>query len=237
LSETVIAVVPARGASKRLPRKNILPLGGWPLLYYSIRVAQLVDRIADIFVSTEDLEIAEAAKNLGARLIARPEALSGDAVTNFQVLQHCVAWVEAECGYAADLVLLLQPTQPMRTPELLKRAITLMEAAPEADSLVSVRETRKPVGIVSEGYWSAEEDLPTRLSAARPRQIITGDVFLFRSARTLKQKIFLGRKIVPLILEEDWLGVDIDYPQDLRVAEALMAQFRDRFRHFEPLYF
>lgn len=232
MKENVVAVVPARGASKRLPRKNILPLGGRPLIYYSIRVAQLVDRIAGVFVTTEDEEIAGVAEKYAARVIERPEGLSGDDVTNFQVLQHSIGWIESQCGYSADLVLLLQPTQPLRTPELLERAIDRMAATPEADSLVSVCETRKPVGCVREGYWASAEALPTRLSASSPHHILTGDVFLFRSARTLKKRVFLGEKILPLVLEEGWVGVDIDYRRDLLLAGALLELFRDRFAHF-----
>ncbi len=134
----ILAVVPARGGSKSVPRKNIAPMAGRPLLAYTIDEALKVSRITDLAVSTDDNEIAEVAQSLGAQVpFLRPAELSTDTALSAPVLKHCLLHMEAARGFRYDAVLMLQPTTPFRKAAHIDRAIDMF-AASTCDSLVSV---------------------------------------------------------------------------------------------------
>ncbi len=140
----VIAVIPARAGSKRLPGKNIRPLGGRPLLAYSVEEALRCPRIDRTLVSTDSPEVAEIARAFGAQTpFLRPEALSGDRVSDAPVLAHACRWLEEREGYPVDVVVLLRPTTPLRPQGLVTACLErLFDSG--ADSVRSVREV---------GHW------------------------------------------------------------------------------------
>src|SRR5687768_16660736 len=106
----VVAVIPARGGSKGLPRKNVLPLAGKPLIAYSVEAAVLSPLVSRVIVSTDDEEIAAAAREAGAETpFLRPPELSLDSTPTEPVLRHAIEWLEREEGYRTDIVLFLQP--------------------------------------------------------------------------------------------------------------------------------
>src|SRR5437660_8101511 len=111
----ILALVPARGGSKGVPRKNIRPLAGKPLLAWSIEAAAGSRPVARILVSTDDPEIAAAGRKFGAEApFLRPEELALDTTPQLAVVEHALAWLEShEGGYAPDYLLLLQPTSPL----------------------------------------------------------------------------------------------------------------------------
>lgn len=135
----VVAVVPARSGSKRLPGKNTKPLGGKPLLAYSIEAglqARLIDRV---IVSTDSQQIAEIAKKWGAEVpVLRPSEISGDKISDTPVVAHVAEWLESNEGYAPDVLVLLRPTIPFREDNLIDRCIERLMAL-GADSVRSVR--------------------------------------------------------------------------------------------------
>src|SRR5581483_7052056 len=118
----LIAIIPARGGSKGVPRKNIRPLNGRPLIAYSIAAAQAATSVQDIVVSTDSQEIAEISRGLGAEVRLRPAALSADDTPTRDVLEHVVNELAAE-GDRPDAVLTLQPTSPLRTARHIDEAI------------------------------------------------------------------------------------------------------------------
>src|SRR5262244_2439518 len=122
----IVAIVPARGGSKSIPRKNIRPFGGVPLLAYSIEAglsARLVDRV---IVSTDDDEIAAIARRSGADVpFMRPPELAGDATPDLPVFQHALNWLDVHEGSRPDIVVQLRPTSPLRPPDCVDRAIEL----------------------------------------------------------------------------------------------------------------
>jgi N-acylneuraminate cytidylyltransferase len=233
LKENVIALIPARASSKRVPMKNIQTICGKPLIFFSIKVAQLVAEINDVFVSTEDEEIARIGNSFGARVIPRPRFLSTDDVPNFRVMEHAVAWVEENYRYRVDLLILLQPTNPFRTPRMLKKALSLMAENPESDSLITVKKISRPLGQVVHNNWIPNANLPYRLSNSKLQYILTGNTFILRTQNTLKQGDFLGKRITPLILDQEWIDIDIDTPQDFWLAEALLHKNMEKFSFFD----
>ena len=135
----VVAIVPARSGSKRLPGKNIKPLGGKPLLAYSVEAglqARLVDRV---IVSTDSQQIAEIAKKYGAEVPAlRPPEISGDKISDMPIVAHIAEWLESKENYTPDILVLVRPTIPFRAEGLIDRCIErLLDLG--ADSVRSVR--------------------------------------------------------------------------------------------------
>lgn len=148
-----MAVIPARSGSKRLPGKNILPLGGKPLIAWSIEAAQAASRIDRIVVSTDAEEIAAVAVRHGAEVpFLRPAEISGDRTSDMPVLAHAAEWFRQATGRAPDLLVLLRPTTPLRAPDLIDRCIDRLFEL-DADSVRSVR----PVGH-SHPYWMLQCD-------------------------------------------------------------------------------
>ena len=113
----VLGVIPARGGSKGLPRKNILPIAGFPLIYWSIQAAKRSKLLDDYVVSTDDQEIAAIAHSYGARVIDRPAHLGQDDTTTLAVLQHVIS------SQACDAVAVLQPTSPLRNADTIDNCI------------------------------------------------------------------------------------------------------------------
>ncbi len=135
----VIAVIPARADSKRLPGKNIRRLGGNPLLAYSIEDALQSRLVNRVLVSTDSPEIAEIARKAGAEApFLRPAEISGDKISDTPVMAHAASWLEDNEGYRPDILVLLRPTTPFRAYDLIDRCINrLIETG--ADSVRSVR--------------------------------------------------------------------------------------------------
>jgi CMP-N-acetylneuraminic acid synthetase len=113
----ILGVIPARGGSKGLPRKNILPIAGFPLIYWTIQAAQRSRLLDDFVVSTDDPQIAECARSYGARVLDRPAHLAQDDTTTLAVLQHII--MENPC----DTVVVLQPTSPLRNADTIDKCI------------------------------------------------------------------------------------------------------------------
>lgn len=125
-----LAVIPARGGSKGIPRKNIKVIAGKPLIAWTIEAAKQSKLLDDFVVSTEDPEIARISKKYGAKVIDRPKELAGDKATTLSVKQHVLSIIDAE------VIVLLQPTSPIRDKGLIDRCIKRFQAA-KADNLVT----------------------------------------------------------------------------------------------------
>ena len=134
----VLGLIPARGGSKGVPRKNIRPLGGKPLIAWTIEAALLSRRLGRIIVSTDDPEISDIALSCGAEVpFVRPEELAQDHIPILSVYEHALAWLAQNEGYVPDLVAWLSPTTPLRTAADIDRAIDLLQAS-TADCVRSV---------------------------------------------------------------------------------------------------
>lgn len=141
----MIAIIPARSGSKRLPNKNSLELNGVPLIAYSIIAAKKSKYITRVFVNTDDLNIANIAIKYGAEVpFLRPKSLSTDTATTIDVLKHNLDWLRDNYKIIADEIILLQPTSPLRNEFHINEAIELYNKL-NPDSLVSFSDELHPI--------------------------------------------------------------------------------------------
>lgn len=135
----VLALIPARGGSKGIPRKNIKKLAGHPLIAYSIIVGLLAESVDRTLVTTDDPEIADIAREYGADVpFLRPVDLAGDDTRDLPVFQHALSWLKKQEGYQPDLVVQLRPTSPFRPPALIDQAVNVLLENPQATSVRGV---------------------------------------------------------------------------------------------------
>jgi len=135
----VLAIIPARGGSKGIPRKNIRQFSGTPLIAYSIAAGTQADLVTRVIVSTDDPEIADVARQFGAEVpFMRPKELAQDDTLDTPVFLHALKWLDEHEGYRPELVVQLRPTSPLRPVGLVDEAITKMRENPQADSLRGV---------------------------------------------------------------------------------------------------
>lgn len=225
----VLALIPARGGSKSLPRKNIRSFAGFPLLTYSIAAglqANLVDRV---IVSTDDEEIAEIARSFGAEVpFIRPSDLAQDSTPDHPVFMHALEWLQVEEDYVPDLIVQLRPTTPIRPPDCVDRGIELLLENEEADSVRAV----VPSGQNPFKMWRFNQDgfikpiLEQGIDEAynQPRQNLpetywqTGHLDVIRRYVILEKGSMSGDRILPLVLDASFT-VDIDSALDWERAE------------------
>ncbi len=227
----LLAVIPARGGSKGIPRKNIYPLCGRPLIAYSIDAALQSHAVDRTVVSTDDNEIADVSRRLGAEVRMRPAALAQDDTPTRAVLAHVVAELAAE-SYVPDAVLTLQPTSPLRTAGDIDGAAALFEADPSADSLVSCIEVphifhpESVMRLTPQGYLEPylRAPQPTRRQDKPPVFARNGAAIYITRTPRLAEYVFGGR-LVPYPMDAE-SSVDIDTLEDLRTAERLLKARR-----------
>jgi len=218
---TIPGLILARGGSKLLPRKNVLPLAGKPLIAYSIDAAKESGVVDRIVVSTDDAEIAEVSKAYGAEIpFLRPAELSGDTATSEDAIRHAIEWLRNEEGYSPDYLLLLQPTIPFRTGEDIRTAFALLRDK-QADAVVSMEEfTPHPFAItdLGDGRVDIETNKPQSTELHLNGAIYCVKTSVFMEERTLYPT---GRTYAYVMPEER--SLDIDYLEDLKLAEAMIA--------------
>ncbi|RJP47715.1 MAG: acylneuraminate cytidylyltransferase [Anaerolineaceae bacterium] len=230
----VLALIPARGGSKGIPRKNIRNFAGYPLIAWSIAAAKQAASVTRVIVSTDDEEIAAVARQFGAETpFLRPAEHAQDNTTDLPVFVHALKWLDENEGYRPDVVVQLRPTSPIRPRGLVDKAIEILLAHPDADS---VR------GVVSAGQnphkmWRlTDENSPMKnlLDVEgidepynAPRQILppvywqAGHIDAIRAATILNGSMS-GKNIYPLIIDSVFT-VDIDNLQDWARYEHLVA--------------
>ena len=222
----ILALIPARGGSKRLPGKNIRILGDKPLIVWSIDAAKGIPEICDILVSTDSSEIAEISKESGVLVPwLRPAHLATDTASSVDVALHALDWYEAEKG-AVDGLLLLQPTSPFRTKETICTGIALF-AKHGHSSVVGVSPTHAhPMWTLKmEGNYLVpymkEHALETRSQDLPPAYVVNGSFYLMSPTELKTFKSFFGSKTVPLLIESPQKQLDIDTERDLKIAGGI----------------
>jgi len=222
----VIGVVPARGGSKTIPRKNVRPLAGKPLIQYTVEEAKKSKYLDRILVSTDDFEIAAISRDVGAEVILRPSELATDTSPTEDALIHVVETLRKNEGYETDIVVTLEPTSPLRTAELVDRCVeTLFQT--DADSVITVSETRECLGRVVGGRFEFMlKDQPRRRQDREPLYKESSTVYVTRVESLLRLKSVLGERLYAVITRDDE-AVDINTPLDFVMAEAVI-QWRQR---------
>lgn len=141
----IYAIIPARGGSKGVPKKNIRLLGGYPLIVYSIIASKLSSKIERTIVSTDSQEIAEIAKKYGAEApFLRPTEIAQDKSSDLELFQHTISWFKKNERTVPELLVHLRPTTPLRIPSEIDRAIACIKKFPDATSLRSAHELSEP---------------------------------------------------------------------------------------------
>ena len=232
ITPEILALIPARGGSKSIPRKNILGFAGYPLISYSIAAGLAAENISRVLVSTDDERIAAIASDYGAEVpFLRPDEISQDDTPDLPVFQHALEWLQAKEGYKPEIVVQLRPTSPLRRKIHVDQAVWHLVEHPEADSIRTVcvpfQNPYKMWRIAANGFMDTL--LTTDLSEAYnlPRQALpevywqTGYVDAVWTATILEKNSMTGDNILPLIIGADEC-IDIDSPDDWRRAERLL---------------
>ena len=226
----IISIIPARGGSKGIPRKNIKLLNGKPLTSYSIDASNSCSLIDDTYVSTEDAEISEISKGNNAEVIERPDELASDDSSSIDVILHVLDYLENR-GELPDLFVLLQPTSPLRTSEDIEASINLFLES-DCDSLVSVCELdhRSLLNFsLEDGFLvqnnneslfnSRRQDIPTHYS-------LNGAIYITTPEFIRKNKSFYSDKTIPHVMSKE-KSIDIDTSFDFKLAEFLLNECDD----------
>lgn len=223
----ILALIPARGGSKRLPGKNIRVLGGKPLIVWSIDVAKDIPEICDILVSTDDREIAAVCKEAGALVPwLRPAGLATDTANLDDVAQHALDWYEAERG-AVDGILLLQPTSPFRSKHTLRRGIELFSENSCRQVLgISATHAHPMWSLKMEGDclvpFMREHGLTMQSQDLPPAYIVNGSFYLMSPAELRARQPFDEARAIPLLVASQQEALDIDTEWDFKMAEAVL---------------
>ena len=226
----IISIIPARGGSKGIPRKNIKLLNGKPLISYSIDASNSCSLIDETYVSTEDAEISEISKGNNAEVIERPDELAGDDSSSIDVILHVLDYLENK-GELPDLFVLLQPTSPLRTSEDIEASInSFLES--DCDSLVSVcaLDHRSLLNFsLEDGFLvqnnneslfnSRRQDIPTHYS-------LNGAIYITTPEFIRKNKSFYSDKTIPHVMSKE-KSIDIDTSFDFKLAEFLLNECDD----------
>jgi CMP-N,N'-diacetyllegionaminic acid synthase len=227
MNKKIIAIIPARGGSKGLPKKNIAMLNGKPLISYSIESALKADLLSRVIVSTEDAEIAEVSRKYGSEVINRPMELAQDDTPTISVVQQVLHQL-VEDRYQAEVVVLLQPTTPLRSTEDIDAAVRLFLTS-NCQSVVSISEMEHSP------YWSFQVErsylkplLGKKYLKMRrqdlPRVYLPNGALFVSSPKALyKTKSFYSSRTMPYIMPPE-RSVDIDCKNDLLYAEILLKR-------------
>ncbi len=233
----ILAIIPARGGSKGVPRKNIRPLMGKPLIGWMIETAK-ASRVTRIIVSTDDEEIAEVAKSFGAEVpFLRPKEISKDLSTDVEFLTHVLTELEKKEGYKPDVVLRLPPTSPLCKSEHINKGIEVLLGDGSLDAVRPVCEAAKH----PYKFWKIDSSgkllepfLPESFTGFKephnlPRQLFpkvymhTGAMDVMRPGTILEKKSTSGDRLGFFLMEPEY-SVNIDSETDFKYAEFLLSQ-------------
>ncbi|MCX5796520.1 MAG: acylneuraminate cytidylyltransferase family protein [Elusimicrobia bacterium] len=206
----ILGVIPARGGSKGIPRKNLRPIAGKPLVVWSIEAARRARRLDRFVVSTEDREIAEVSQRAGAEVLWRPAELASDGATTAAVLKHIVLQEKP------DHLVLLQPTSPVRIGGLIDRAIERFFAS-GADTLAT--------GFTTYQYeWGTMDNVPRQ--QMKGWFYDDGNVYVHKAAH-LGEGRWFGARREPLVIEDHY-NYEIDNETQFWAVEAIMLHLIER---------
>jgi len=228
----IIAIVPARGGSKTVPKKNIRLLNGKPLIYYTIKEAQSSKFVQRVLVSTEDREIAEIATEYGTKVIMRPPELAQDDTPSLLVYQQVIKHLEQIESFSPNIIVVLQPTSPLRTVEDIDGAIKqFLETG--CDSVVSVCGTEHPPhwmytleGDKLKPIIEGGEKVTRRQDTPKVYQL-NGAVYVIYRDVIMKQNRVLGGDMRAYIMPSE-RSIDLDTEIDFKLAELLMKEKEPR---------
>jgi len=232
----VLGLIPARGGSKGIPGKNIVALAGKPLLAWTCEAARASRSLSRVVLSTDDPKIAEVGRTCGVEVpFLRPVELARDDTPSVDVALHALQWLSAREDWQADVVVLLQPTSPLRSPQHIEAALAMLECT-GADTVVSVVEVPHnfhPWSVMKpNGIWLEDFMLPPKGTDRFRRQNLprlyarNGPAVLVTRAITIQtERSFYGKRVAGYVMDR-WTSLDIDDREDLELAEFWLAKTR-----------
>jgi len=226
------AIIPARGGSKGVPKKNVKLLGGYPLIAYSIAAAKLSKKTARVVVSTESKEIAEIAEQFGAEVpFLRPAELAGDRSPDIDFVNHAIDWFRDHDTQQPEFFVHLRPTTPLRDPALVDAAIREIVANDRATALRSVQELAEPpwkMFMIEDGYLAGffpGDPRPEYYNL--PRQVFpkayhpNGYVDILRTGWVKETKTLHGPRMIGFVTP---CTIEVDTPADFDQLEYTLAR-------------
>ena len=232
-----LALIPARGGSKGIPHKNLAPGGGRPLIAWTVAAARAAGPVDRVVVSTDDAVIAAVGRELGAEIpFLRPAELAQDDTPGIAPPLHALRWLEKHEGYRPALLLLLQPTSPLRTAEDIRAAVELLQAR-DADAVVSVTPVRKhphwmkrlgaegrliDAPALAHGLEAVPQRGGTRRQDLPPLYAPNGAVYLARRDVLLDHGGWYTERTYAYVMPEE-RSLDIDTPWDLHLADLVLG--------------
>lgn len=226
----ILGLIPARGGSKSIPHKNIVPLAGRPLLAYTCDAALASQRLTRTILSTDDPAIADVGRQCGVEVpFLRPTDLAQDDTPALSVIEHALSTLGEDERYQPKVVVLLQPTSPLRRAEHIDAAVDILLET-EADSVVTVTEVPhhfNPVSLmrIDQGTLVPFIDGPLILRRQDKPQVYArnGPAVLAMRRATIENGSLYGQDCRPLLMRAEE-SLDIDSPFDLLVAEAVLSR-------------
>jgi len=217
----IVAIIPARGGSKGIPRKNIIPVAGKPLVAWSIEQARHSELVEKVFVSTDDNEIADISRRYGADVVERPAELSSDTASSEDALTHAIDTIERGMTTAIETVVFLQATSPVRGKEDINNAIRLFRDE-KADSLFSCMKLEDYFIWEKNDnrYVSVNYDYRNRKRRQdiKPQYLENGSIYVFPPVTLRKHHNRLAGKIVAYEMDH-WKSFQIDDKEDVEICE------------------
>ncbi len=225
----VVVIIPARGGSARIPRKNLVELNGKPLIYYSIKHSLDSNYVDRTIVSTEDAEIKEISLKLGAEVIDRPGELAQDTSSTLDVLKDVICQLESRENYSPDIVVLLQPTSPIREEGRIDQALEMF-VEKNTDMVVSLKKRHlEPKWILEESEGKLEFTFENDFSRIRDQEQkayyeLNGSITVYSPKLMMAaERYVFGENTQPLILtNKESLQVDTD--EDLYLIRKILEE-------------
>jgi CMP-N-acetylneuraminic acid synthetase len=227
MKNSVLVIIPARGGSKGVPKKNIKFLGDKPLIAHAIDCAKASTKTAKIIVTTDSEEIAEVAKAYKSEVILRPTTLAEDNSNVVTAVEHVLQNVEEQY----DIIVLLQPTSPLRTGQDLDKVIAILEENNKVDAVISVvplddLHPARMYNIVDQKLSPFMDNGETlRRQDLQPVYYRNGCFYAIRTEAFLKEKSFMISNKMPYVMDTEWLA-NIDSPRDFKIAAVLYEEWK-----------
>lgn len=228
----VLSIIPARGGSKGIPKKNIVDLNGKPLIQYTVEAAKHSQKIDKVFLSSDDHEIINVVKQLGVYSeYIRPKELASDTASSVEAVLHALKWLEKNENYIPDAIMILQPTSPLRIVDDIDNAIELF-VNDSKKCLVSIHEMiEHPYECIrnpdkDDWQYLANPDVTvTRRQDYNDKfYYINGSVYLVDTEFFKKNKVFIQENNTNFYIMPHERGIDIDEYTDLKKAEFMLKE-------------
>ncbi len=223
-----LGLITARGGSKGIPGKNLIPLAGKPLIAWTVEAARAAKSLTRIVVSTDDAAIAAEGRSRGAEVpFLRPAELATDTSSHISVVEHALEWLRSNDRFTPDAVVLLQPTSPLRTAKDIDACVE-MAVSRKAPAVVSVCDAEDHPFLVKRlnARGELEDFVASGLSYARRQEfprayVLNGAVYVNLTESLTASRSFVPPGTLPYIMSRRD-SIDIDTPADLEAAEALL---------------